>query len=345
MIKIAIAGCGSITRLRHAPEYCENPNAEIVGFFDALPSRAQELADQFGGKVYPTYNDLLEDTQVQAVSICTANLFHAPMSIQALEAGKHVLCEKPMAQTAEEAKDMIRAAEGAGRVLMVGHNQRLTKAHQQAKRLIANGEIGRVLTFKTCFGHAGPESWGIDKSSNTWFFDKNFTSVGSLGDLGVHKIDLIRFLLDDEFLEVTAVAETLDKCTSNGDRIGVDDNVFCILRTRSGVIGSLTNSWTYYGEEDNSTILYGTEGIMKIYQNHDFPIELIKRDGSSMFYQGGLIATNKMQVKSGVIDAFVEALVRGSLPPITGWDGLRSIEVVNAILQSAQTKRTVQVTP
>jgi len=343
MIKIAIAGCGSITRFRHAPEYSENPKAEIVGFFDALPSRAQELADQFGGKAYPTYDDLLSDPQVQAVSVCTANLFHAPMSIQALDAGKHVLCEKPMAQTPEEAKAMIQAAEAAGCVLMVGHNQRLTQAHQQAKRLVANGEIGRVLTFKTCFGHAGPENWGIEKSSKTWFFDKNFTSVGSLGDLGVHKIDLMRFLLDDEFTEVTAVAETLDKCTSDGERIGVDDNVFCILRTRSGVIGSLTNSWTYYGEEDNSTILYGTEGIMKIYQNQDFPIELIKRDGSSMFYQGGQIATNKVQIKSGVIDAFIEALDRGISPPITGKDGLRSIEVVNAILESAQLKRSVKI--
>lgn len=341
MIKIAIAGCGSITRFRHAPEYRENPKAEIAGFFDALPSRAQELVDQYGGKVYSTYEDLLADSEVQAVSICTANLFHAPMSVQALIAGKHVLCEKPMAQTTEEAEEMIRASEAAGRVLMVGHNQRLTYAHRQAKRLIANGEIGRVLTFKTCFGHAGPENWGIEKSSKTWFFDKNFTSVGSLGDLGVHKIDLMRFLLNDEFTEVTAVSETLDKCTSDGQRIGVDDNVFCILRTRSGVIGSLTNSWTYYGEEDNSTILYGTEGIMKIYQNHDFPIEMIKRDGSSMFYQGGQIATNQVQVKSGVIDAFIEALDQGSVPLITGQDGLRSIEVVNAILESAHTKKSV----
>jgi len=341
MINVAIAGCGSITRIRHAPEYKDNPKCIITGFYDYFTDRADELVAEYGGKVYPTFEDLLADPKVDAVSICTANKYHASMTIQALKAGKHVLCEKPMALTSEDAQAMIEVALESGKHLMVDHNQRLASAHQKAFELVQTGEIGQILTFKTCFGHAGPESWSIDKSASTWFFDKNMTTIGSLGDLGVHKIDLIRWLLQDEFDEVSAFTATLDKRNSAGELIGIDDNVVCILKTKKGLIGTLSNSWTYYGEEDNSTILYGTKGILKIYAHPDFPLELIKRDGSLTHYQVGKIATNSDQVKSGIMDLFVESLICNEQPPITGVDGLRSIQVVNAILESVETKKTV----
>jgi predicted dehydrogenase len=338
MINVAIAGCGSITRFRHAPEYSENQECTIAGFYDAVSDRAQELVDQYGGQLYLSFDDLLNDPRVDAVSICTANKYHAAMSIQALKAGKHVLCEKPMSQTIQEAEDMIRAAAESKKYLMIGHNQRLSPAHVKAFELVKNGEIGTVLTFKTCFGHGGPERWSIDKNNSTWFFDKTFTAVGSLGDLGVHKIDLMRWLLQDEFAEVSAMTAVLDKRISSGELIGVDDNVVCLLKTKSGKIGTLTTSWTYYGEEDNSTTLYGTKGIMKIYAQEDFPIVVTKKDGSSAYFKVGKIATNDDQTKSGIIDLFVASINNGHEPPINGFDGLSSIKVMNAILESAEKK-------
>ena len=117
MIKIGIIGCGKITEVRHAPEYYENPNCQITAFFDVVPEKAEALAKIYGGKVYPSVEELLA-SDVDAVSVCVANRFHAEISIQALKAGKHVLCEKPMASNAAEVRAMIEASHRYGVTLM-----------------------------------------------------------------------------------------------------------------------------------------------------------------------------------------------------------------------------------
>jgi predicted dehydrogenase len=343
MIRVAISGCGSITKFRHAPEYNENPNVEIAGFYDYVAERAELFASIYGGKAYKTYEELVNDCDVDAVSICTANRFHTEQSVIALNKNKHVLCEKPMSQSVEEAREIVAAVKTSGKLFMVGHNQRLAPAHIKAKEIIKSGALGKILTFKTCFGHAGPESWGVVKDASTWFFNPSLTSMGSLGDLGVHKIDLMRWLLNDEFSEVYAQAVTLDKKGPDGNLINIDDNVICTLKTMNGAIGTLTTSWTYYGDEDNSTQLYGTKGILKIYSNPDFPLELTTADGSKVFYKVGKIATNDDQVKSGIIDLFVDCLLQERKPPINEIDGLRSIEIVDAIQKSAREGQTIKI--
>src|SRR5699024_6641194 len=110
----------------------------------------------------------------------------------ALDAGCHVLCEKPMATSSAEAQAMIDAAEKSGRKLMIGHNQRFVASHRKARALIAAGEIGRIYSFRTTFGHGGPEGWSAD-GKNSWFFDKKRAFIGAMGDLGVHKADLVHY--------------------------------------------------------------------------------------------------------------------------------------------------------
>ena len=156
MIKIGIIGCGKITEVRHAPEYSENPNCEIIGFYDTFTEKAEALAKQYGGKVFRSVEEMLS-SDVDAVSVCVANRFHAEISIQALKAGKHVLCEKPMATTEEDCEAMVNAAKESGKYLMIGLNQRLAKAHVKAKEILSSGEMGEVLTFETHFSHPGPE--------------------------------------------------------------------------------------------------------------------------------------------------------------------------------------------
>ena len=148
MLKIGIIGCGKITEVRHAPEYAENPNCQLVAFFDVVPERAKALAEQYGGVAYDSIEALLA-SDVDAVSVCVANAYHAQTSIQALKAGKHVLCEKPMATTPEDCEAMVAAAKAAGKFLMIGQNQRLAKAHVKAREIIESGEMGRVITFET----------------------------------------------------------------------------------------------------------------------------------------------------------------------------------------------------
>ena len=184
MINIGIIGCGKITQVRHLPEYAENPQAHLTGLYDINQSRAEELTRKYGGKAYSSIEEMLTDPEIDAVSVCTSNATHAQITIQALEAGKHVLCEKPMATTLKDCEAMAAAAKKNGKHLMIGHNQRLAEAHALGKKLIDQGIIGRILTFRTSFGHSGPETWSVDSGKNVWFFDKNAGVYGSNGGFG-----------------------------------------------------------------------------------------------------------------------------------------------------------------
>ena len=211
MLNIGIVGCGKIAQVRHIPEYAANENARLVGFFNPSTHRAEEMAAKYGGKVYVTAEDLFADPEIDAVSVCAANYAHAELTIQALRAGKHVLCEKPMAITLEDCERMLCEAEKAGKRLLIGQNQRFAKAHVKAKELLQDGVIGKVITFRTVFGHGGPETWSISPGKGTWFFDKSKAAMGAMADLGIHKTDLLRFLLDQDVVRTTARLATLDK--------------------------------------------------------------------------------------------------------------------------------------
>ena len=113
-IKVAVFGRGAIAQRRHIPEYANNANVELVAFVDPVKERAEEMAAQYGGKAYTDYQELLKNEKLDAVSVCTPNYLHAPMSIAGANAGLHVLVEKPMATTAEEGEQMIEAARKNG---------------------------------------------------------------------------------------------------------------------------------------------------------------------------------------------------------------------------------------
>ncbi len=342
-MKVGIIGCGKIAQTRHIPEYADRADVQIGGYYDFNYERAKDLAARYGGTAYKSVEDLLADSEIEAVSVCVANSDHAKLSIQALEAGKHVLCEKPMATNLEDCIAMTEAAERSGRFLMIGQNQRFAKAHVRAKELIAQGVIGKVISFKTTFGHGGPETWSIDAGANNWFFDKKRASMGAMADLGVHKTDLIQFLLNDRVASTTARVTTLDKRDAQGNLIGVDDNAVCIYQMESGAIGTMTASWTYYGEEDNSTRLYGTDGIMKIYDNPEHSITVVKKNGEKIFYDIDKIQTNDNQTKSGIIDAFVDSILAGKEPEVSGKSVLNAMKAVFASIESSEKNKTIVI--
>ena len=162
--------------------------------------------------------------------------------------------------------------------------------------------------------------------------------MGAMGDLGVHKADLIRWLLDDEVEQVAGFIGTLDKKDTD-----IDDNANCILRMKSGAIGSLVASWTYYRGEDNSTVLWCENGVMKIGTDPTDQVIVELRDGSVERYQVGEIATNEKQTASGVIDAFVDSIVNKTPPSISGEEGRKSLNVVLAIFESQRTGQIVSL--
>ena len=342
-IKVGIIGCGKIAQVRHIPEYAANPNTQVYGFYDINLARAEALAVKYGGKAYATYEELLADPEIEAVSVCAANHVHAEITIAALKAGKHVLCEKPMAVTLEECEAMVAAAKESGKYLMIGQNQRLAKAHAKAKELIEQGAIGKVLTFRTIFGHGGPETWSIDPGSNVWFFDKTKAAMGAMADLGIHKTDMIQYVLGSKIVKTQAVLTTLDKKDATGGLIGVDDNAICIYQMENGVIGTMTASWTYYAAEDNTTVIYGTKGELRLYDDPKYSVQQINADGTRIDYQIDQIQTNDNQTASGVIDLFVDCLVEKKAPEISGENVLHAMKAVFASIESSAKGCAIEV--
>lgn len=343
MFKIGIIGCGKIAQVRHIPEYLGNPEAELFGFYDLNHERAKQLAERYHAKYYENLDDLFSDSEIDAVSICTANETHAAISIAALKAQKHVLCEKPMAVNMEECEAMIKAAKENKKFLMIGQNQRLARAHILAKELIGSNLIGNIITFRSTFGHSGPETWSIDSGNTSWFFDKKRAVMGAMADLGIHKTDLIRFLLNQDIVKTTAKITTLDKKDSEGKLISVDDNAICIYEMSGGACGVVTASWSYYGEEDNSTILYGTNGIMEIYDDPNHSIIVKMANGEKRFYDVEKIQSNDNQTKSGIIDLWLDCLANHREPEISGESVFNSMKAVFGSIDSSITGKTVTI--
>ncbi|MDO4337076.1 MAG: Gfo/Idh/MocA family oxidoreductase [Eubacteriales bacterium] len=343
MVKIGIIGCGKIAQIRHIPEYIQNPDAKIIGFYDLNRERAGKLAARYGAAAYDSVEELLADPGIDAVSVCTANHAHGPITIAALRAGKHVLCEKPMAVTEEECEQMVEEARKAGKFLMIGQNQRLARVHVKARELIRQGEIGKILTARTSFGHGGPESWSVDSGKGTWFFDKDKAVMGAMADLGIHKTDLLQYLCGGTIRRVTARTATLDKRYEDGTPISVEDNGFCIYEMDNHVFAYMNASWTCYGKEENSTVLYGTEGTLRICDDPAHSIVLIKKNGERYLYDVEPIQTNHSQSRSGVIDLWIDSLVRRKKPEISGESVLPAMRAVFGAMVSAREGRTVEV--
>ena len=342
-IKVGIIGCGSITEKRHAPEYKDNPNVEIVAFYDINRKRAELMAEMFGGKVVDDYMDILNNPEIDAISDCTPNDMHCTVSTKAMECGKHVLCEKPMAKTLEQAEKIVKTQKETGKIFMMDHNQRFTEAHKKVKKIISDGSLGKVISFRTTFGHGGPESWTESKSKNNWFFKKDRSEYGVVGDLGVHKLDLIRYLVGDEFVSVTGMGGVIHKTFENGEPIEVYDNAIGIFKMKNGAIGTGIFSWTYYGQEDNSTIIYLEKGIIRIYDDPKYQIKIIEADGKVSEYEVEAMQTNDNQTKTGVIDAFVDTIINNEKSLVGAEDGLISIKVVDALMRAIREKREIEI--
>lgn len=338
-LKVAIIGCGSIAQHRHLVEYENNANVEIVAVCDILEARVKETAKKYQAKAYTDYKKLLESEKIDAVSVCLPNYLHAPVSIAALNAGCHVLCEKPMATSREEAEQMIEAATRNDKKLMIGHNQRFVSSHEKAKKLIAAGELGKIYSFRTAFGHGGPEGWSAD-GKNSWFFRKEEAFIGAMGDLGVHKADLLRYVLGEEFADVAAFIETSAKENSN-----VDDNATLILRSESGVIGTLAASWAYNAKEDNSTVIYGEKATLRLEDDPTYGLIINYTNGEVVNYELGKIQSNEDggQTNTCVIDHFVESVLDNKQPLIDGEEGKKSLEIILAALESNETKRITSI--
>lgn len=337
-LRVGVVGCGSIAKYRHLPEYHANQNVELVALCDIVKERAEHASEQYGGKVYTDYKEMIDREELDIVSVCTPNYLHAPVSIYASKAGVNVLCEKPMATSKEEADEMIAAAKESGKKLMIAHNQRFVPSHQKARQLIESGEVGKIYSFRTAFGHPGPEGWSVD-GKDSWFFRKEEAFIGAMGDLGVHKSDLMRYLLGEEIVEVGAFIETSAK--QNTD---VDDTAVCVLKTENGIVGTLAASWSYK-REDNSTIIYAEKAVLRLEDDPTHSLVVQYATGETVRYELGRIQSNESggQTGSQVIDHFVASIIEDTEVLVDGNEGKNSLMVILGALESNETKKIVNI--
>jgi len=192
-VKIAIIGCGAIANRHHIPCYKENPDAELVYFCDIIPERAEKAAADYGsGKAVVDYKEVLADPEVEAVDICTPNLMHSVIAIDAMRAGKHVLCEKPAAINYAEAEKMQQVCHETGKVLNIGVVNRFEGHINMIRKYIQEGRLGEVYHVYASF-RAHRSIPGIGGAFTT----KAIAGGGNLIDWGVHYIDLIMYCMGD----------------------------------------------------------------------------------------------------------------------------------------------------
>ena len=201
-MKVAVIGCGTIANSAHIPSYMNNPDVEIAYFCDIIPERAQQLRDRYGsGTVVEDYHEILGDPEVTCVSVCTPNFCHAPITIDFLNAGKHVLCEKPASVNAELAAQMQKAADDNGKILNIGVCNRFKTQVNKVQQLIEQGELGDVYHVYCSFrSHRSIPGLGGA------FTTKAMAGGGALIDWGVHFIDLILYCINEPKVKTVSAA-------------------------------------------------------------------------------------------------------------------------------------------
>ena len=336
MVKTVIIGCGSITLWRHAPECAQSKNIDLVGFYDRHEDRCKEFAEKYNAKAYKSYEEVLADENVDAVIICTANKYHCSMAVEAFKSGKHVLCEKPVAVNKKEAKKMIAAAKKYDKKFMVAHSQRFDAVNQKLKQITETENIGRIISFRTVFGHRGPETWSATKGNSTWFMNKKEAGLGALGDIGIHKADLIHWIINDNIKYVTATVKTLDKKLSDGSLIAMEDNAFCILESEKGICGTMEASWTRYGKEENLTELYCENATVRADSTANPQITVSFNDGSVKEYKAESL--NSMMAES-----FADCIINGKEPELSGEEALKALNIVLGCIESSEKGKKIKL--
>lgn len=267
IVKVGIIGCGMIAGGKHMPSLSKLDNVKMAAFCDLKIERAEEAAKKYGvpgAKVYTNYKDLLAMEDIEVVHVLTPNSSHAPISIDALESGKHVMCEKPMAITGAEAKAMYEAHLRTGKKLTIGYQNRSSARNQLLKKMIADGELGEIYFAKAvATRRRGVPTWGV-------FLDKEKQGGGPMIDIGTHSLDLTLSLMNNYEPEsvVGSVFHKL-KHTENAanewgswdpDKFEVEDSAFGYVKFKNGATVIIESSWALNIAESGAGLLCGTKG-------------------------------------------------------------------------------------
>ena len=342
-VRVGVVGLGM--GRHHIAGYQTHPAAEVVAITDLDESRLQQIGDQYNVSTrYLSGEEMLQEEELDIVSIATPNKFHAPLTISALEAGSHVLCEKPMAMSADEARTMLAAAEKAGKRLMVNFSYRFTEQSQALKDRVDAGELGDIYFARTVWH----KRRGLPRFGG-WFGQKDLSGGGPLIDLGVHRLDLALWLMGYPRpvwvmgSTYNPIATTLAK--EQGVDYDVEDLAVGLIKFDNGATLEVEASWAANIKEQElmETRLLGTKGGLvqrNLNETYEFEAELyVERNGAH--YDMALHAPPRRRLNA--MNHFVESIVRNTPHIATGEEGLLVMEILDAIYQSAEEKRPVQI--
>lgn len=354
-LKVGIIGCGGIAMGKHLPALQKDDRVEIVAFCDIEKDKAQKAAKEFGtadAKVYVDYKELLKDKSIDVVHVCTPNRMHGPCTIDALYAGKHVMCEKPMAKTAEDARKMVEAAKKTGKKLTIGYQNRFRKDTIYLKKLVDRGDLGEIYFAKAhAIRRRAVPTWGV-------FTNEYEQGGGSLIDIGTHALDLTLYMMDNYKPKVVlgSAFKKLGKMKNSGNAWGdwdtenftVEDSAFGYIIMEDGSAIMLESSWALNTLEEGEarTTLCGTlagadmrDGL-RINKCDMGVLQTIKPslDGKGVAFYDASSAPSPADLEC---KSWIDCIINDTEPVVKPEQALVVTEILEAIYKSNETGKAI----
>ncbi len=355
-LKIGIIGCGGIANGKHLPALKAVNRADIIAFCDLQIERAEKAAKEYGvegAKVYTDYHELLKDESIDVIYVLTPNRSHADISIDALNAGKHVMCEKPMAKTAADARRMVEAAKASGKKLTIGYQHRQKAATKYIKSCVERGDLGEIYYAKAyAIRRRGTPNWGV-------FLNEYEQGGGPLIDIGTHSLDVTLYLMNN--YKPRMVVGTRYKMVENADQGNpwggwgedenktLEDGAFGFIVMENGATITLDATWalnTDHPIPEGSCRLCGSKGgasmlndkviMNKVEFNRQVTVEPDLRAGGVAFYEG---ASDTPPINEQ--NSWLDAIENDTDPVVLPEQACVVSEILEAIYTSAKTGEPV----
>jgi predicted dehydrogenase len=353
-VRVGIIGCGGIANGKHMPSLAKQEDVEMVAFCDIIEERAVEAAEEFGtedAKVYTDYKELLKDKTIDVVHVCTPNRSHGFITVDSLEAGKHVMCEKPMAKTYAEAKEMLEASKRTGKKLTIGYQQRWRGDSLYLKTACENGELGDIYYARAiALRRRAVPTWGV-------FLNEYEQGGGPLIDIGTHALDLTLWMMDN-YKPKMVVGTSYKKLghqteTANAwgdwdpDKFTVEDSAFGFIVMENGATIVLESSWALNVADPSEavTLICGDKGGADMLDG--LRINYVKNGrqviekpdfeaGGVAFYEGKSASPSDIECR-----AWIDAVKNDTEVRTKPEQALVVTQILEAIYESAKTGKPV----
>lgn len=333
---VAIVGTGGIYRLAHGPAWRRIPRARVLATCDVVAGRAEEAREAMGARAaFTSFDEMLEKVpEIDVVDICTPSDTHAEYSIKALRAGKHVICEKPMALNAADAARVEAAARAAGRHVLIGHTRRFDPRWVHLKQQVESGRIGHARAIRRT-----ERSWGGFPAGD-WHWDPS-RSGGVLMDVGVHVADFFAWFMNDPPVDVFAQAKSV---RPEAKEAGCVDFAVVHVGFPGGRRGVLEVSWAHpkaFAPFYSTTEVIGTRGKLELSDRNAAPMHVVRDATGIDIPRYGPMLSAVPEAFEAELNHFLDCIEGRATPRITPASARRAVEVVAAAYESLNTGRTV----